>query len=144
MTTLKLSDYKSQRFKHDPFPTYARLREVAPVHRIYNVRAQNFWLVSRHDDVLQVLKHPSLSKDVLGTMSQQGGARLPWFMRFFEPLTQMMLSRDPPDHTRLRSLVHKAFTPRLIEQLRSRVQSLSDELLDAGARKGGKIGRAHV
>lgn len=136
MTMLTLSDYKSQRFKHDPFPLYARLRESAPVHRLHTVGAQSFWLVSRHDDVLQTLKHPSLSKDVMGTLSQNGTTQLPWFIRFFEPLTQMMLSRDPPDHTRLRALVHKAFTPRLIEQLRSRVQSLSDELLDVGARKG--------
>ena len=47
-----------------------------------------------------------------------------------------MLDLDPPDHTRLRALVHKAFTPRLIEQMRTRVQTLADELLDAVAQKG--------
>jgi cytochrome P450 PksS len=69
-------------------------------------------------------------------MTPEQKARMPWFVKFFEPLSQNMLSKDPPDHTRLRGLVHKAFTPRLIEQLRSRVQGLSDELLDKAARKG--------
>ena len=50
---------------------------------------------------------------------------------FVRPLSRNMLDVDPPDHTRLRGLVHKAFTPRLIEDLRDRVQSLTDELLDA-------------
>ncbi|HLM43486.1 MAG TPA: cytochrome P450, partial [Myxococcaceae bacterium] len=63
-------------------------------------------------------------------------ARMPWFVKFFKPLMQNMLGRDPPDHTRLRSLVHKAFTPKLIERLRSRVQTLSDGLLDKAQRKG--------
>lgn len=47
-----------------------------------------------------------------------------------------MLDLDPPDHTRLRALVHKAFTPSLIVQMRDRIQTLADELLDAVARKG--------
>ena len=47
-----------------------------------------------------------------------------------------MLDLDPPDHTRLRGLVHKAFTPRLIEQMQTRVQTVADELLDAVLQKG--------
>ena len=48
----------------------------------------------------------------------------------FRPLERNMLDLDPPDHTRLRSLVHKAFTPYLVEKMRTRVQALADELLD--------------
>jgi cytochrome P450 PksS len=54
----------------------------------------------------------------------------------FRPLTRNMLDLDPPDHTRLRGLVHKAFTPRLVERMRERVASLAGELLDAALRRG--------
>src|SRR5262249_4790517 len=60
----------------------------------------------------------------------------PWTPRAPGPREQHMLDMDPPDHTRLRSLVHKAFTPRLIENLRHRVQGLTDELLDARQARG--------
>jgi len=136
MQTLPQPDFKSQRFKSNPFPVYARLREEAPVFRIKAPGNEVGWLVTRYEDVAQVLKHGGISKDRLGSMTAEQRAKLPWFFRFFTPLVQNMLSRDPPDHTRLRALVHKAFTPRLIERLRSRVQTLSDELLDAAARKG--------
>jgi cytochrome P450 len=137
MTPLKPPDFSSQRFKSNPFPFYARLREEAPVFRLQvGPTREEAWMVSRYDDVAQVLKHASLSKDRFGSMSPEERARLPWFLKYFEPLMQNMLGRDPPDHTRLRTLVHKAFTPRLVERLRSRVQSLSDELLEAAGRKG--------
>ena len=54
----------------------------------------------------------------------------------FRPLTRNMLDLDPPDHTRLRALVQRAFTPRLVEQMRRRIESLADELLDARPRAG--------
>lgn len=54
----------------------------------------------------------------------------------FRPLEHNMLDLDPPDHTRLRALVHKAFTPSLVERMRARVQSLADELLDKVVPKG--------
>ncbi|MFY0529028.1 cytochrome P450 family protein [Archangium gephyra] len=136
MQTLPQPEFKSQRFKSNPFPVYARLREEAPVFRIKVPGNEVGWLVTRYEDVAQVLKHGGISKDRLGSMTPEQQAKLPWFFKFFTPLVQNMLSRDPPDHTRLRALVHKAFTPRLIERLRSRVQTLSDELLDAAARKG--------
>jgi cytochrome P450 PksS len=136
MQTLTPPDFGSQRFKANPFPFYARLREEAPVFRIKGPTNEVGWLVTRYDDAAQVLKHAQLTKDRFGRLTPEQRARLPWFVKFFEPLSQNMLNRDPPDHTRLRTLVHKAFTSRLIEQLRSRVQALSDELLDAAQRKG--------
>ncbi|AKJ06959.1 cytochrome P450 PksS [Archangium gephyra] len=136
MQTLTQPDFKSQRFKANPFPFYARLREEAPVFRIKVPANEAGWLVTRYDDVNQVLKHGGISKDRIGSMTPEQQAKMPWFFKFFTPLVQNMLSRDPPDHTRLRALVHKAFTPRLIERLRSRVQTLSDSLLDTAARKG--------
>ena len=63
--------------------------------------------------------------------------RQPWIPPAFRPLLRNMLDLDPPDHTRLRALVQQAFTPRLVETMRSRIQSLADELLDTAARRGG-------
>ena len=71
------------------------------------------WLVSRYADVLSVLKDPRLAKD---PRSASGTAKEPWVPGFLKPLQRNMLDLDPPDHTRLRGLVHKAFTPRLVEQ----------------------------
>jgi cytochrome P450 len=136
MQTLTQPDFGSQRFKANPFPFYARLREEAPVFRIKGPTNEVGWLVTRYDDVAQVLKYSNLTKDRFGRMTPEQRAHLPWFVKFFEPLSKNMLNRDPPDHTRLRTLVHKAFTPRLVEQLRSRVQALSDRLLDEAGRKG--------
>lgn len=136
MSTITPPDFSSQHFKANPFPLYARLRQEAPVYHFTSLTKEPTWLVTRYEDVSQVLKHASLSKDVFGAAGAERRARMPWLLKIFEPVSQNMLSKDPPDHTRLRSLVHKAFTPRLIEQLRSRVQALSDRLLDEAARKG--------
>jgi cytochrome P450 PksS len=56
--------------------------------------------------------------------------RLPWTPRIFRPLERNMLDLDLPDHTRLRSLVHKALTPSLVEQIRLRIQTVANELID--------------
>ena len=136
MTSIPQPDFSSRQFKANPFPFYARLRVEAPVFRIPLPGKQVGWLVTRYDDAVAVLKHPGLGKDRLGNMTPDQLAKLPWFMSFFKPLMHNMLDRDPPDHTRLRSLVHKAFTPRLVEHLRGRIQALTSDLLDAARRKG--------
>ena len=63
-------------------------------------------------------------------------AREPWIPSMLKPIERNMLDADAPEHTRLRGLVHKAFTPRLIENMRERIQRLTDELLDRGAGTG--------
>jgi cytochrome P450 PksS len=85
------------------------------------------WLVTRYDDAVTVLRDPRISKNI--------SSKLGYVLRFAKPLADNMLSHDPPDHTRLRTLVSKAFTPRRVEQFRGRVQGICDELLDA-ARPG--------
>jgi cytochrome P450 PksS len=62
--------------------------------------------------------------------------KAPWIPPAFRPLERNMVMRDPPDHTRLRALVLQAFTPRLVEQMRARVQAVTDELLDRAAARG--------
>lgn len=118
----------SPEFKADPYPFYARLRAESPVFRVELPTRQPAWLITRHDDVAAVLKDERFVKDKGSTLSPEQAGKQPWVPALFKPLARNMLDVDPPDHTRLRQLVHKAFTPRLVERLRERVQSLTEEL----------------
>jgi len=122
---IKASELARPRFKANPYPFYARMRAERPVFRISAPLSIRAWLVTRYDDVVNLLKDDRLSKDISSKMT--------WLPDFTRPATQHMLNRDPPDHTRLRALVSKAFTPRRIEQLRERVQGVCDDLLSAVA-----------
>jgi cytochrome P450 PksS len=121
----------SPQFKANPYPFYARLRAEAPVFPVTLPDKQTAWLVTRYDDVVMVLKDDRFAKDRRNALTPEQLARLPWFPSFAKPLTRNMLDLDPPDQTRLRGLVQKAFTPRLVEQMRERIQGLADELLNA-------------
>ncbi|HEY0735010.1 MAG TPA: cytochrome P450 [Herpetosiphonaceae bacterium] len=129
-------DMRSPQFRANPHPFYAQLRAEAPVYQVQLSRRESIWLVTRYNDVLAVLKDERFVKDRLQAMTPEQQAKQPWMPGMLKPLTRSMLTLDEPDHGRLRSLVHQAFTPRLIEQLRERVQSLCDELLDAAQRRG--------
>ena len=132
---IKASFLISSEFKADPYPFYARMREEAPVFAIsapfllrriakttsVGAAFSQAWLITRYDDVAAMLKDERLSRDIL--------ARLPRFPRFFRPLLDNMLGREPPDHTRLRKLISKAFTPRRIEQLSGQIEGVCEELL---------------
>jgi cytochrome P450 PksS len=126
----------SPEHKADPYPFYARLRAEAPVARVTLPDRQTAWLVTRYDDVAAALKDERLVKDRSRALSPDQARRQPWVPGLFRPLMRNMLDLDPPDHTRLRALVHRAFTPRLVEQMRGRIQALADELLDAVERRG--------
>jgi cytochrome P450 PksS len=121
----------SREFKANPYPFYARLRAEAPVYRI--LKPEPAWIVSRYDDVLMVLKDDRFVKDPANALTPEQIAQQHWFRKVFKSLKRNMLDLDPPHHTRLRALVSKTFTPRMIEQLRPRIQKLSDELLDQAA-----------
>ncbi len=118
-------------FIADPYSFYRRLREEAPVFRT----GQGFWLLSRHDDVASSLRDKRFGKDFAGTMRRRYGEDV-----MGEPamanLSHMMLVVDPPDHTRLRGLVAKAFTARRIADMRPRIRQLVDQQLDRVADKG--------
>jgi cytochrome P450 PksS len=120
----------SPEFKANPYPFYARLRAEAPVHRVTLPTGEIAWLITRYDDVAMVLRDERFVKDTLNALTSEQIAKQPWFRKVFKSLKRNMLGLDPPDHPRLRALVHKVFTPRLIEQMRGRVQGLTDELLD--------------
>src|SRR5256712_11309592 len=113
----------------DPYPFYHRLRREAPVHR----HPLGFYALTRYDDVALILRDPRFGK---------GGYRALLAARFGGDEEETgaaasMLFTDPPDHTRLRTLVSKAFTPRVVETMRPHVQALVDRLLDQVAGQGG-------
>jgi cytochrome P450 len=107
-------------FVADPYPTYHRLRAEDPVHH----SPLGFWVLTRYEDVVAALRDPRLAKEAIAAFvaARLGVAPL--------GIGLSMLDRDPPDHTRLRGLVSKAFTPRVVERLRPHIQSIVDGLLD--------------
>ncbi|MFF7233848.1 cytochrome P450 [Streptomyces sioyaensis] len=115
----------------DPYAAYAALREAGPVHRITGADGSPAWLVTRYDDVRSALADPRLSLDRrhAGPGGYRGFALPP-------ALDANLLNMDPPDHTRVRRLVVKAFTPGRVETLRAPVRRVADELLDAMAERG--------
>jgi cytochrome P450 PksS len=129
-------DIASPEFKADPYPFYARLRAESPVFRVELPTGQPAWLIARYDDVAAVLKDERFVKDKGNALSPEQAGRQPWVPALFKPLERNMLDVDAPDHTRLRQLVHKAFTPRLVERLRERVEGLTEELIAAAQRRG--------
>jgi cytochrome P450 PksS len=136
-TSSQLGDVNiaSPAHKANPFPFYSRLRAESPVHRVTLPSRQTAWIIARYDDVAAALKDERLVKDKHAALTPGQMAREPWMPAFMRPLSRNMLDLDPPDHTRLRALVQKAFTPRLAELVRPRVQGLADGLLDEARRR---------
>lgn len=130
------ADLVSSAFNADPYPFYARLRTEAPVQRVMLAGKQPAWLVTRYDDVLAALKGKQFAKDKLNARPLDKSVRQPWVPRVVRPLMRNMLDVDAPDHTRLRTLVHKAFTPRTVEQVQERIHTLTNRLLDAAEDRG--------
>jgi hypothetical protein len=118
----------------DPYPLYRRLRETEPVHRT----AAGYWVLSRYADVAALVRDPRLGKGfhhlaASPMVAARGGAGSP----LIEEMSRWMLFQDPPDHTRLRGLVTKAFTPRAVERIRVRTQEIVDGLIDRVVGSGG-------
>jgi cytochrome P450 len=126
--------------KANPFPFYAYLRANAPVYQMIMPTKQKAWLVTRYDDVALALKDERFVKNRRTVMTPEQLKKQPWVPGMFKPLETNMLDQDAPNHTRLRGLVHKAFTPRLIEQMRGRIETLANELLDAAEYKATRGG----
>jgi len=116
------------RYFQDPLRVFARMREQSPVTSVITPEGQRAWLITRYEDVRKALADPRLSKD-------WRKLRSPGFVP--DPsvgfLMAHMLNADPPDHTRLRRLVQKAFTPGRVAALRPRIEAITASLLDAMA-----------
>src|ERR671913_2192956 len=133
-------DLASPAFKANPYPFYARLRAEAPVWPVTLGDRRTAWLITRYEDVARVLKDYTFAKDKLNAMDPEQRAKTPWVPGFLKPLERNMLDLDDPDHARLRALVSKAFTPRLLERQRGRIEVLCEDLLDAMKHKGERRG----
>ena len=114
-------NFFSRRLLANPYPIYRRLQTRDPVHRSRLIKG---WVLSRHEDIDAVLRDSRrFGNDRASTQDAN--------LRFDSEEPRSMLYRDPPDHTRLRSLVSKAFTPRAVRALRPRVEKIADDLLDS-------------
>jgi pimeloyl-[acyl-carrier protein] synthase len=120
----------------DPYPFYRRLRERDPVHRSYPASG---WVLSRYEDILAVLGDRRYSSDERNWKRyprMRAKNRRAGIPDAYETKLVSMLRSDPPDHTRLRGLVSKAFTPRAVERMRPRLEAVVTELLDAVEKRG--------
>ena len=118
----------------DPFPVFAQVRDLGPVHAVTLADGHGAWLVVSYEEARAALNESRLSKDMHAALATGSGVVAeglpgPAFARH-------MLTVDPPDHTRLRRLVSAAFSVRRVEALRSRIQAITDDLLDDIARHG--------
>ncbi len=124
-------------FATDPYPAYAWLREHAPVYRTTLPSGVDAWLVTRYADARKALADPRLSKNPQrhsAAAHAKGKVGIPGEQR--ADLMTHLLNIDPPDHTRLRRLVSTAFTPRRVAAFAPRVQTLTDQLIDAFEERG--------
>ncbi|MET4671027.1 cytochrome P450 [Streptomyces microflavus] len=111
-----------EEFTRDPYPVYAALRAKGPVHRVRIPEGTHAWLVVGYEAGRRLLADQRLSKQWAAASPSLGVTKV--------SAGTSMLSSDTPDHTRLRKLVAREFTPRRMEQLTPRVQEMTDELLD--------------
>ncbi len=121
----------------DPYPRYAELRRHAPVARAYSKQMLGGagYLFTRHEHVLLLHNDVRFSSDPTSQGSSFLMRHLP---RMFRLLTSSMVYKDDPDHARLRRLVNKAFTPRMVQQLTGEIERIVADLVDKVARKGSE------
>ena len=115
----------SPEFIRNPYPHYERLRTTDPMHHT----PLGMFVASRHAEACLVLRDKRFGKDFVERTIRRYG---PDIMKepVFRNMSHWMLQQDPPDHTRLRGLVVKAFTARRVEDMRPRIQQIVDDTLD--------------
>lgn len=125
----------------NPYPVYSLIRTVRPVLKVPlpTYEGPGVWLLTRYRDVHMALRDPRFSVDRMrAPLVRDNLARLPEFLRQSAQGLRSMLVMDPPDHTRIRKLVNRAFTTRRVAALRGHIEDLVRELLDA-AESGGRF-----
>lgn len=134
-------DITSQEFKSNPFPTLAQMREAGPVVRTKLPIMGSVWLVTTYEAVNELLRdHHRFVRDAKNTGKSKFADLQWWMSQIFRAPAQNMLAKDEPDHRRLRGLVDEAFRRRSVEDMRGRVHTLADELLDQAIAKSGAEG----
>ena len=139
MSTAQHYDLYSHEFRLSTHETYARMRKETPVHRQPGLDGETpIWFVTRYDDVVALLTDNerfvvdpklALTPEQLAAFEAAGPAA-------DDRVSENLLAKDGDDHRRLRRLVTKAFTPRMVEQLRPRIQEIADDLIDRVAERG--------
>ncbi|ASI72968.1 cytochrome P450 family protein [Bacillus cereus] len=125
----------SAQFKEDAYEIYKESRKKQPILFVNQVEIGKEWLITRYEDALPLLKDNRLKKDWTNVFSQDI-KNMYLSVDNSDHLTTHMLNSDPPNHSRLRSLVQKAFTPKMIAQLDGRIQRIADDLISNIERKG--------
>jgi cytochrome P450 len=118
----------SPAFRDDPYPFYERFRGPRPLLQV----ADTIWFAMGHADVTALLRHPKLSTDESRSSAEKAKSAP-------KGRSQSLLFMDPPDHTRLRGLVARAFTPRRIEELRSATETIAKELVYGAKVRGPEV-----
>jgi cytochrome P450 len=128
-------------FLLDPYPFYHRIREVDPVNwsAVPGSGPDGAWYLFRHDDILALLRDQRLGREWQRLLPPGETPPVPPPDSFGAMVENWMLFRDPPTHTRLRSLVTKAFTPRAVQALRSQIEAAADDLLDRALDRGREM-----
>jgi cytochrome P450 len=130
-TTELLFNPLDPEFIRDPYPHYERLRRIDPV----RITEHGMYLASRHAEASLVLRDKRFGKDFVGRSKRRYGPKI-LEEPIFRSMSHWMLQQDPPDHTRLRGLVVKAFTARRVEDMRPRIQDVVDQTIDRVADRG--------
>jgi cytochrome P450 len=139
MATTRKSDLSSPEFRAQTYETFERMRRDDPVFAQPGIDGETMiWFVTSHDEAVKVLlddkrfvRDPALALSPEELAAFQAG--VPEVLAFID---NHMLNKDGDEHRRLRKLVTKAFTPRMVEQLRPRIQEIADELIDAVEARG--------
>lgn len=139
MDMLKGFDPTSPEFRANPYPYYDFLRMGMP---IFYLADWNMWFCTRYEDCTALMRDSRLGLEILRVKTREELGFMPKEaipekrQHLMRSQYNWMVFRDPPDHTRLRGLVHKAFTPKMIEQLRGRITAIANDLLDEVKDKG--------
>jgi len=128
----RLWDPSDPAFRANPYPFYDRLRTESPVYRAPGGPL----VISRYDDIVRVLRSNAFSRDVEANAKFDENDIVERRRRDRRGGAKTILNLDPPDHTRLRRLVSKAFTPSAVDRLRPRMETMVDEVLDRAAERG--------
>ena len=125
-------DFLSDQNLRDPHPLFLKMRKERPIHWSSRYRA---WIVTRHSDVLRGLRDPGLSSDRIGSLLDSAPPESA-SRKALELLSDWMVFKDPPVHTRLRKLITKSFTSRAVSHIQERIEEIVSELLDRCEERG--------
>ncbi|CAN5627373.1 cytochrome P450 [soil metagenome] len=126
--------HASPEFINNPYPMFARFRNEAPV---FWSEKGKYWIVSKYADIQSIMRDLHYEKGLQNANSLNPIVKmLPPVKEAIKSRSTWMLNQNPPDHTRLRSLVNRAFTPTMVNSMRDHIQAIADRLLDQVAPKG--------